>query len=213
MQIIDRIIAQEGFEHVLSVDYRTRRMSSRTTSAASITSRMNLGEIHHYVPNAEIISDLEPPEANGTKQPIEFMVCAESTDELLAPPVERAKLEDVRSTETKSEKRVSMIRRTRQLADDERRHDGDSPSISAISPTSCHHPYPLQYQRQHTILLITHPTSSRHSRSTSCAEVGSTRRGRGRPARAKLDGSDSEAHGTGPIISRDRRGCLLLRSR
>jgi len=36
-QIIDRIIAQEGFEHILSVDYKTRRMGSRSASDSSGT--------------------------------------------------------------------------------------------------------------------------------------------------------------------------------
>ncbi|ORY20637.1 hypothetical protein BCR39DRAFT_555091 [Naematelia encephala] len=33
-KILDRIIAQEGFEHVLSVDYKTRRMGTRSLAAA-----------------------------------------------------------------------------------------------------------------------------------------------------------------------------------
>ncbi|WWC62064.1 uncharacterized protein I303_104653 [Kwoniella dejecticola CBS 10117] len=45
-KIIDRIIAQEGFEHVLSVDYKTRRGTARATStSASTSSRPALKDI------------------------------------------------------------------------------------------------------------------------------------------------------------------------
>lgn len=48
-QIIDRIIAQEGFEHVLSVDYKTRRMGRSTSgsnrgSLKDITGSMQSGQ-------------------------------------------------------------------------------------------------------------------------------------------------------------------------
>ena len=42
-QIIDRIIAQEGFEHVLSVDYKTRRGKASTSNAPSTGATSGMG--------------------------------------------------------------------------------------------------------------------------------------------------------------------------
>nr|ODN88184.1 hypothetical protein L203_02789 [Cryptococcus depauperatus CBS 7841] len=54
-KIIDRIIAQEGFEHILSVDYKTRRTDSRHVSEA-----MPLQEISASLANATMPKSEEP---------------------------------------------------------------------------------------------------------------------------------------------------------
>lgn len=65
-KILDRIIASEGFEHILSVDYRTRRFGSRTVSGR--TARPSIEEIAKDMENNGPMTD-EPAAMAPVQEP------------------------------------------------------------------------------------------------------------------------------------------------
>ncbi|WVR06990.1 hypothetical protein IAU60_004027 [Kwoniella sp. DSM 27419] len=115
-KIIDRIIAQEGFEHILSVDYKTRRGgSSRNVSAASRTALKDISS-GQWGPKTDSPVDGEPPsiiEPQPVKErkarPLSMMVRAmtgPATPMQAAPEPTEAEAETEAAKEAKAEKRA-----------------------------------------------------------------------------------------------------------
>ncbi|WVQ67568.1 uncharacterized protein L199_005769 [Kwoniella botswanensis] len=114
-KIIDRIITQEGFEHVLSVDYKTRRAGTRSTSTSSRPALKDVNGGSWGMPSAsspiseELPAILEPQtEAVKMKKarPLSMMVRAMTgpAEKIVVPPVTGAT--PAVPDETKSEKRA-----------------------------------------------------------------------------------------------------------
>ncbi|WVQ99619.1 hypothetical protein IAU59_006756 [Kwoniella sp. CBS 9459] len=82
-KIIDRIIAQEGFEHILSVDYKTRRAGTRSAGSNSkarpalreLTSANEWGMTRSPV-SEEPSAQSEPPKVEKKARPLSMMVRA-----------------------------------------------------------------------------------------------------------------------------------------
>lgn len=86
-QIIDLIIAREGFEQILAVDYKTRRMGLRSASGASKADHMSLQDISYSAPSVDAIS--WPDEMGTKRRPISMMVRVRSAPKAVpVPPVE-----------------------------------------------------------------------------------------------------------------------------
>ncbi|ODO09861.1 hypothetical protein I350_02083 [Cryptococcus amylolentus CBS 6273] len=114
-KIIDRIIAQEGFEQILSVDYKTRRVGSRNVSATQtplkeIAISLADSSVNTNLPPSVPLSEERVREAAERKtRPMSmFRAFSSSTDRIveepkpLPPPVEVP----VPALEAKAEKRA-----------------------------------------------------------------------------------------------------------
>ncbi|OCF60721.1 hypothetical protein L486_00360 [Kwoniella mangroviensis CBS 10435] len=97
-KIIDRIITQEGFEHVLSVDYKTRRAGTRSASTSSRPALKDVNGGSWGMPSASSPISEEPPtivkpqtEAVKEKKarPLSMMVRAMTgpAEKTVVPPV------------------------------------------------------------------------------------------------------------------------------
>lgn len=109
-QIIDRIIAQEGFEHILSVDYKTRRMGSRSSSS---TGRGNLQDITNAMQAGNVPAEPAPVQTEKKARPMSMLGRAMSFQ--VEKPAEKIPKEIATPEvkETKTEKRVSIDARVR----------------------------------------------------------------------------------------------------
>ncbi|WWD17221.1 hypothetical protein CI109_101659 [Kwoniella shandongensis] len=118
-KIIDRIIAQDGFEHILSVDYKTRRGISISRSGSG-ASRPALKDIQPFA-NPPLPTVVPPSPGKKEKKkarPLSMMVRAISGSVETAPAMESAKVSPTSSAgpapaavtdlqqEAKSEKRA-----------------------------------------------------------------------------------------------------------
>ena len=114
-QIIDRIIAQEGFEHILSVDYKTRRMGTRSASGGrrgslqDITNAMQVDAAPR-----EMLQGSHTPATTVAKEekkarPLSMLgrAMSGSADRATADPPVEAPTADAK--EAKAEKRVSYV--------------------------------------------------------------------------------------------------------
>ena len=110
-QIIDRIIAQPGFEQVLSVDYKTHRFGSRSASASQrgplkeVVSAMQ--ESQAGAPHSEQI--ISPKELNPSPSLSRPRGEGEDTPGKNSGSFA---MQNLASQETKSQKRVSRFSRT-----------------------------------------------------------------------------------------------------
>ncbi|WVQ72510.1 hypothetical protein IAR50_002067 [Cryptococcus sp. DSM 104548] len=112
-KIIDRIIAQEGFEQILSVDYKTRRVGSRNVSA----SQTPLKEIAASLADPSVNATVSPPVPLSEEKPREaaekkarpmsmFRAFSSSTDRAVEEPKPLPPPVEVPAAEAKAEKRA-----------------------------------------------------------------------------------------------------------
>ncbi|WRT66451.1 uncharacterized protein IL334_003409 [Kwoniella shivajii] len=112
-KIIDRIIAQEGFEHVLSVDYKTRRAGTRSTSSSSRPALKDITAGPWSLttsPSAEEPPRIAEPVKEKKARPLSMMVRAmtgpaERTD-LPSVQVDTVTTAEAESKQAKAEKRA-----------------------------------------------------------------------------------------------------------
>jgi hypothetical protein len=115
-QIIDRIIAQEGFEHILSVDYKTRRMGSWSASGAGrgklkdITNAMQAGAAAPKAASEGPASTAAGVKEEKKARPLSMLsrAMSGSVEKATAPLVDPTLAE---AKEARSEKRVSSVDR------------------------------------------------------------------------------------------------------
>lgn len=125
-KIIDRIIAQEGFEHILSVDYKTGPAGSRNVSAIQTPLKHNAAPFAQAF-NAEMTSQASASSQDSASskdkrgRPLSMIMArtfsgaAEKTpvvEEVLLPSPLTTSVEPSRATVAKQEKRVGFAHRT-----------------------------------------------------------------------------------------------------
>lgn len=122
-KIIDRIIAQEGFEHILSVDYKTGRAGSRNVSAIQTPFKGIAASLAQDSSNAEMTSQASASSQNSASlkdkgsRPLSLMVAraffgeagkTSVVGEVPYPSPLTTSVEPPRVTAAKQEKRVSF---------------------------------------------------------------------------------------------------------
>ncbi|KAK8864475.1 hypothetical protein IAR55_001725 [Kwoniella newhampshirensis] len=101
-KIIDRIIAQDGFEHILSVDYKSRR-SNGVSRSASGSSRPALKDIQLSVNPPTTVTPASPKKKQKKARPLSMMVRAMSGSVAMSPNAAHATLTRSSPSPTPSE--------------------------------------------------------------------------------------------------------------
>ncbi|WVF71251.1 hypothetical protein IAT40_006053 [Kwoniella sp. CBS 6097] len=194
-KIIDRIIAQEGFEHILSVDYKTRRAGTRSTASKSRPAlkdmtgtnewgmtKSSVSEENPSTP-ADVTVSPEPSKVEKKARPLSMMVRAisgpaptlQTQTQMLAavpPPVPQVDAAKEEKTEKRARRGFSLDFRSLGF--------GSSSSSSSSEPKSALKPLTLSSRSSTTGPSVASSTSaaatSRNSAAASASASASAAR-------------------------------------